>query len=66
VSKKRKAVRQKDLTQDQLDNVKGGFLVMCQQYQEMGNQLKFLGAAIDALGGEPVLQPEQPKQDDGG
>jgi len=28
------------------------------QYQEMGEQLKVLGAAIDALGGPPILQPD--------
>ncbi len=62
---KKKAVRQKDLTQNQLDNVKGSFLVLCQQYHETGNQLKFLGAAIDALGGEPVLQPTPEGTEDG-
>jgi len=70
VSKKQKA-RQQERKLTALQNVKGTFFLMCKQYAEMGEQLKFLGASIDALGGKPVLraQPkpqEEPGDDNGG
>lgn len=34
---------------------------MLAQYQEIGEQLKVVGTGLDQLGGEPVLQPEDPK-----